>query len=81
MANGILHILKNYKDLSPINLGTGNEITIKQLAEIIKKIIGYDGKIIFDTSRPDGIKRKILDNSKIKELKWEPRFTLEEGVK
>ena len=80
MANGIIHILKNYKDTSPINLGSGNEITIKNLSQTIKKIIGYDGKIVFDVSKPDGIKRKILDNSKIKKLNWKPSFTLEEGI-
>jgi len=80
MASGIIHILKNYKDISPINLGTGNEISIKNLAETIKKIIGYNGEIIFDSSKPDGIKRKILDNSKIKKLNWSPKHSLEDGI-
>ena len=58
MASGIIHILKNYKEISPINLGMQMKSQFKNLAETIKKIIGYDGKIIFDTSRPDGIKKE-----------------------
>ena len=80
MASGIIHILKNYKEISPINLGTADEISIKNLAETIKKIIGYNGKIIFDSSKPEGIKRKILDNTKIKKLNWSPKYSLEDGI-
>ncbi len=80
MANGIIHIMKNYKDTSPINLGTGEEISIKQLANLIKKIVGYNGDIIFDTKKPDGIKRKILNNDKLKKLKWKHKLSLEKGI-
>ncbi len=80
MASGIIHIMKNYKDTSPINLGTGEEISIKQLADLIKKIVGYNGDIIFDTKKPDGIKRKILNNDKLKKLKWKYKLSLEKGI-
>ena len=80
MASGIIHILENYKDNSPINLGTGQEYTIKEIANTIKDVIGYKGKISFDTSKPDGIKRKILDNKKLKSLGWEPKITFKDGI-
>ena len=80
MADGIIHIMENYNDTSPINLGTGEEITIKNLSKIIKNVIGYKGKINFDSSKPEGVKRKILNNNKIKKLKWRPKFTLEDGI-
>ena len=80
MADGIIHILKNYKEKSPINLGTGEEISIENLVFLIKKIVGYKGEIIFDKTKPDGIKRKILDNSKIKKLKWSPKINLKDGI-
>jgi len=80
MASGIMHIIKNYNDSSPINLGTGEEISIKNLASIISKTIQYKGKIIFDDTKPDGIKRKILDNSKIQKLKWKHKVSLHEGL-
>ena len=81
MADGIMHILENYKEKSPINLGTGEEVTIEKLSKIISKIIGYTGKINFDKTKPDGIKRKVLSNEKLKKLKWKSKISLEEGLK
>ena len=80
MADGIIHIIKNYKDNAPINLGSGEEISIKSLALLIKKIVGYKGQITFDRTKPDGIKRKLLDNSKIKKLKWNAKICLKDGI-
>ena len=81
MASGIIHILENYKDKSPINLGTGEEISIKNLSEIIRNIVDYKGDVVFDANKPDGVKRKLLDNSKISKLEWSPNFNLNEGIK
>ena len=80
MADGIMHIIKNYKDKEPINLGTGEEISIKNLSLLIQKVVGYEGQVVFDNTKPDGINRKILDNSKIKKLKWKPKISLKEGL-
>lgn len=80
MADGIIHIMNNYNENSPINLGTGEEISIKNLAKIICKIIGYKGEIIFDSTKPEGIKRKVLNNSKLKKLKWKNSISLEDGI-
>ena len=80
MASGIVHILENYKENSPINLGTGQEYTIKDIAHTIKDVIGYKGNITFDTSKPDGIKRKILDNKKLKKLQWQPKIIIKDGI-
>ena len=80
MASGIIHILENYKDNSPINLGTGKEYTIEEIAIIIKNIVGFTGEILFDSSKPDGIAKKILDNKKIKKLKWEPKININDGI-
>jgi GDP-L-fucose synthase len=67
--------------MSHINVGTGEELTIRELAELVSKTVGYSGKIDFDSSKPDGSPRKLLDNSKIKALGWTPRFDLKEGLK
>lgn len=80
MTNGILHILKNYKMNEPINLGTGSEISIKNLASLISEIIGFNGKIIFDKTKPNGVERKILDSSKVKKLGWSHTTSLEDGI-
>lgn len=80
MASGIIHILENYRENSPINLGTGEEVTIAKLSKTISKIIGYTGNINFDEKKPDGIKRKILSNKKLEKLKWKSRISLEKGL-
>ncbi len=80
MASGIIHILENYRENSPINLGTGEEVTIAKLSKTISKIIGYTGNINFDENKPDGIKRKILSNKKLEKLKWKSRISLEKGL-
>lgn len=64
-----------------LNVGSGNEITIKNLAEKIKKVITYQGELIFDTSMPDGNPRKLIDSQKINNLGWEPSIDLDEGLK
>ncbi|MEC7885817.1 MAG: GDP-L-fucose synthase [Pseudomonadota bacterium] len=77
---GIIHILENYKDNAPINLGSGFEVSIIELANIIASVIGYEGQTIFDPTKPDGMKRKILDSSKIQKLGWKPKTSLYEGI-
>ena len=72
--------MKTLNSFQLLNVGSGEEITIKELAVLIKKIIGYQGKLIFDEGKPDGTPRKLLDSKKIRELGWEPRITLEQGI-
>lgn len=74
-------LLTDHTSPALINIGTGEDLTIKELAEMIKKIVGFEGGIIWDTTKPDGTPRKLLDVSKIKKLGWEPRTSLEEGIR
>lgn len=68
--------------IEPINIGVGKGISISELAELIKKIVGYKGKIVLDISKPDGVACKIMDNTKMKEIfNWVPQTSLEEGIK
>ena len=69
------------KDITHINIGSGEDFTIKEVAELIKKIVGYDGEIVFDSSKPDGTLRKLLDVTKLNELGWKYSTRLEEGIK
>ena len=72
----------NLRKLSPfINIGTGIDISIKDLACLIKDIIGYNGKIIFDKTKPDGMPRKVVDVSKANKLGWKAKINIEEGIK
>ena len=81
LAEACFTCMKYYDSPEPINVGTGEDVTIKQLAETIAKIVGYDQLINWDTSKPNGTPRKVLNVDKIKTLGWEPKIGLEEGIK
>ena len=81
LASACLFLIENYDEEEIINVGWGKDISIKELAYIISKIVGYKGKILFDTSKPDGTFQKVLDCSKIYNLGWKPNISLLEGVK
>lgn len=81
LAEACVFLMHRYNDMSLINVGSGKEISIKELSEIIKDIIGYAGKIIFDKTKPDGMPRKLLNCSKILGLGWKPKIGLIEGIK
>jgi GDP-L-fucose synthase len=79
-AAGIVFLLKHYSDMSHVNLGTGEDVTIRQLAEAITKTVGFEGSLAFDASKPDGTPRKLLDVSKINNLGWHHKLNLETGL-
>jgi GDP-L-fucose synthase len=79
-AEAIFFLLENYSDLSHINIGTGEEISIRELTEMIKSAVGYNGTTGFDISKPNGTPRKLLDTSKINNLGWYPKIKLESGL-
>jgi len=66
---------------SLINIGSGEEISIKDLMLLIKEVVGYQGEVVFDTSKPDGMMRQLVDSSKMKAYGWKPRTGLEEGLR
>lgn len=80
LARGVEFLLQHYDNSLPINIGTGIDISIRELAEMIAEITGFKGEIIWDQSKPDGTPRKLLDISKIKNLGWEPLVSLRDGL-
>jgi GDP-L-fucose synthase len=80
LAEACFTCMKDYNSPEPINVGTGEDVTIKQLAETIAKTVGYDDIINWDTSKPNGTPRKVLNVDKIKSLGWEPSISLEDGI-
>ena len=80
LAEACFTCMKDYNSPEPINVGTGKDVTIKQLAETIAKTVGYDDIINWDTSKPNGTPRKVLNVDKIKSLGWEPSISLEDGI-
>jgi GDP-L-fucose synthase len=81
LADACYFLLHNYNEQGPVNVGFGIDYSIKELAEFIVSEVGYQGKLVFDMSKPDGTPRKLLDISKIKSLGWQPTITLNEGLK
>ena len=79
-AEAIIHLLKYYSDSEQVNIGTGTDITIKELTKTIQKVIDYDGGIKFDSSKPDGTPRKLKKKKKINSLGWIPKISLEKGL-
>ena len=81
MADACVFLLENYSGEQHVNIGTGKEITIKELAETVKKVVGYTGQIVWDQTMPDGTPRKLTDVTKLHGLGWQHKVELEEGVK
>ena len=81
MADACVFLMNTYSGNETVNLGTGKELTIKELAETVKRVVGYEGGITFDTSRPDGTPRKLLDVSKLEKLGWKYKTELEDGIR
>lgn len=80
LAEACLFLMENYNGIETVNIGTGEDVSIKELAETIMKIVGFEGSLIFDASKPDGAPRKLLDVSKINNLGWKHQTNLEEGI-
>jgi len=80
MADACVYLMKNYNEEGLINIGFGEDLTIKELAEMIKEITGYKGKIVFDTSKPDGTPRKLMDVTKLSSFGWKATMPLKEGI-
>lgn len=80
LAEACITLMESYEGESPVNIGTGRDITIRELAESIADVVGFGGSIQWDTSKPDGTPRRLLDNSKITALGWEQKIFLKQGL-
>lgn len=81
MADACVFLMQNYNEKGFVNIGSGVEISIKDLAHLVKNIVGFSGEIVFDTSKPDGTPRKLMDVSKLTRMGWNYKIGLEEGIK
>ena len=80
LADACIFLLENYDEPDVVNIGCGEDVTIRELAETVCDVLGFDGSLDFDTSKPDGTPRKLLDISKIKSLGWSPKVPLRDGI-
>ena len=80
LANALLFLLKNYTNYEHINVGSGDEVSIRELVDVIAKVVGYDAKIVWDESKPDGTPRKLMDTSNLHNLGWRDHRSLSDGI-
>lgn len=80
LAHAAIFLARDYEDEEIINVGWGQDISIAELATLVAEVTGYDGEILYDATRPDGVPRKLLDTSRLRELGWAPRIGLREGI-
>ena len=81
LADAVVFLMDRYDDSQMINCGAGSDVSIRELAEIIGRVVGFEGALLFDTSKPDGTPRKLMDSSRLAALGWQPKTSLEEGVR
>jgi GDP-L-fucose synthase len=80
LADAVVYLLRGYDAEEIVNVGCGEDITIKELAELVMSVIGYGGRLIFDSTKPDGTPRKLLDVSRLEGLGWRPKISLRSGI-
>jgi len=80
LAEAVYTCMQKYDDPEPINIGTGEDVTLKELATTIADVVGFTGGFNWDTSKPNGTPRKVLNVDKVKSLGWEPKISLKEGI-
>lgn len=80
LASALLFLLENYDSPDTVNVGTGIDVTIRELAETVAGVVGWEGNLVFDTSKPDGTPRKLLDVSRLRAMGWQPSVSLRAGV-
>ena len=80
LADAVIYIMEHYSDAPHLNVGLGEDVTIRELAETAGKVVGFTGEFVYDSSKPDGTPRKLTDNAKLRALGWSPRIGLEEGI-
>ncbi|CAI9783001.1 unnamed protein product [Fraxinus pennsylvanica] len=81
LADAVVFLMENYSGLDHVNVGSGKEVSIRELAELVKDVVEYKGEIVWDSSKPDGTPRKLMDNSKLAEIGWEAKISLRDGLK
>ena len=80
-ADALITVMRRYSDVEPINVGTGEEISIGDLGRLVAKVVGLEGRLEFDTSKPDGTPRKLMSDRKLRALGWSPSIRLEDGIR
>ncbi len=81
MADAVVYLLQNYDEEAIVNIGWGKDVTIHELAELVMSAVGFEGKLEFDSAKPDGTPRKLLDTERLTQLGWQPKISLKDGIR
>jgi len=81
LAKACVFLMQNYSEESFINVGYGSDVSVKELAETVRRVVGYDGGIVWDPTKPDGTPRKLMDSSRLFKMGWKPQVDLETGIR
>jgi GDP-L-fucose synthase len=81
LARACVFLLENYREEQFINVGAGKEVSVRELTETVRRIVGFAGEIVWDTTKPDGMPRKLMDSSRLLALGWRPQVDLETGIR
>src|SRR5581483_7074613 len=81
LAAACVFLMRHYSDENFVNIGSGSDLPIKELAELVRRVVGFEGDIAWDTTKPDGTPRKLMDSSRIFALGWKPRIDFETGIR
>jgi GDP-L-fucose synthase len=80
LASACIFLMQNYNEELFVNVGFGEDVSIRELAELIRDVVGFEGELVFDSSKPDGTPRKLMDSGRILSMGWKPQIGLREGV-
>jgi GDP-L-fucose synthase len=80
LANAVVHLMRTYEGEQLVNIGCGTDVSIRELAELVARIVGFSGRLVYDSTKPDGTPRKLLDVGRLASLGWKARIPLKEGV-
>lgn len=81
LARACLFLLEHYDDERPVNIGVGHDVSITDLVALVQRVVGFEGRVVWDRSKPDGVQRRLLDSRNLRELGWQPDISLEQGVR
>lgn len=80
LADGLVFLMESYSGVDHVNVGSGKEVSIKELAELVKEVVGFEGELVWDSTKPDGTPRKLMDSSRLAEMGWRAKIELREGL-
>lgn len=80
LADALVFLMESYSGVEHVNVGSGKEVSIKELAEMVKEVVGFEGELAWDSTKPDGTPRKLMDSSRLAEMGWRAKIELREGL-